>query len=728
MLLTIFFIFSLYIQFEFSQSYQLHDVDNTIMIGAPSSCLNAYNANVSCSNSVGFLYSSPFQNFDEDALRALCTDACFASLQNHRNNVTSACSGGVQYYDSMDNTSWVPSTLDDVLIYAFNLTCLKRSDGTFCNTWFQRVQNSTAPVDCDECILGSAQQDISSPLNQDEGLRSQYSSLTSSCSAHGYPIITASSLLLSTNTPATRTCSGTSYTIKPTDDFYSVPRSQSLSTEQLLNSNGLPYNATQFPKSGSLCIEQKCSTHVLKLNDTCQAIASAANITTVQLMAWNVNINDFCSNLNDFINNTLCISNPLGDFTIPANSSPNATLVTTAAPTPTNVAPNVTINCGQYYQVQAGDDCSTISLKFGITFSDFVFLNPNVNGNYTNLWLGYSYCIAPVGDITTYPGYGGSPTGTIPPFMPGPSTSLTWDNPAATTYPSETTIPLANNTRVDWHYRYIWLNDTSAGPEASDCWAVANFAGIDHAQFALWNPSIDQNIPEANTTSYDYNCSLSSSVSYCIAVASPTSLTATNLQPPSPRASGEIAGCLDWDVITDAVPCDVYLSNIGLTLASFYQMNPSVKSDCSGMNLGTYYCLGTNSTGLDTPDNSTVTPPATTTGSSSRSPATSAGNGITTPTPIQTGMISSCNKFYKVASGNTCYDIAMNNTIALDNFYAWNPAVKSDCSGLQANVFVCIGIIAGSSATKTTTASPSHTQVSSRLCLTSLMKPMIGVI
>jgi hypothetical protein len=32
-----------------------------------------------------------------------------------------------------------------------------------------------------------------------------------------------------------------------------------------------------------------------------------------------------------------------------------------------------------------------------------------------------------------------------------------------------------------------------------------------------------------------------------------------------------------------------------------------------------------------------------------------------------------------------CYDIASSHEITLASFYAWNPAVKTDCSGLQAN-------------------------------------------
>lgn len=71
---------------------------------------------------------------------------------------------------------------------------------------------------------------------------------------------------------------------------------------------------------------------------------------------------------------------------------------------------------------------------------------------------------------------------------------------------------------------------------------------------------------------------------------------------------------------------------------------------------------------------------------------------------IQTGITSSCDKFYFVKQGDSCYDIAQNNSITLDNFYAWNPAVK-ECADLEYGYYVCVGV----SATATTTATGAAT-------------------
>ena len=96
-------------------------------------------------------------------------------------------------------------------------------------------------------------------------------------------------------TTATRTCGGSTYQVQPTDDFYSLPRSQHVATEQLLNSNGLSYKNSEFPESGPLCIENQCTIHVVMAEETCDSIASSANITYSQLKSWNMNINGLCS-------------------------------------------------------------------------------------------------------------------------------------------------------------------------------------------------------------------------------------------------------------------------------------------------------------------------------------------------------------------------------------------------------------------------------------------------
>lgn len=153
-------------------------------------------------------------------------------------------------------------------------------------------------------------------------------------------------------------------------------------------------------------------------------------------------------------------------------------------------------------------------------------------------------------------------------------------------------------------------------------------------------------------------------------------LTPTNsgVSTPSPIQTGMVSTCDKFYKVIADDGCYDIANDHGIPLASFYTWNPAVKTDCSGLQANEYICVSVKST------------------STSAVTATTSVSGVTTPSPIQTGMVSTCDTFYDVQSGNSCYDIADTHGVSLDSFYAWNPAVKTDCSGLQANEYVCVGV------------------------------------
>jgi Tfp pilus assembly protein FimV len=124
---------------------------------------------------------------------------------------------------------------------------------------------------------------------------------------------------------------------------------------------------------------------------------------------------------------------------------------------------------------------------------------------------------------------------------------------------------------------------------------------------------------------------------------------------------------------------DIAAAN-GISLDQFYQFNPYVQTDCSRLWSGYNVCIRT--IGMVTPASSAF---KTSTVATTTKPAS------TTPTPVQQGMVADCKKFYKVVSGDGCWAIADTNKISLDDFYKWNPALKTDCSGLWAEYYVCVG-------------------------------------
>ncbi|EEQ32195.1 LysM domain-containing protein [Microsporum canis CBS 113480] len=169
------------------------------------------------------------------------------------------------------------------------------------------------------------------------------------------------------------------------------------------------------------------------------------------------------------------------------------------------------------------------------------------------------------------------------------------------------------------------------------------------------------------------------------------------VSPPGTPAPGATVECTDWVQQSYGLTCAIIKQFYGMSAAQFEKWNPSVTQLGSGCNLiqGLYYCVQVNYVSMTF---LSTGPPTTT---SHMPTVTTSPTGITTPTPTQSGMVSGCNKFYKVVSGDNCYNIAAANGITLPDFYSWNPAVGDTCSTLWPDFYVCVGTTK-STPTKTT--------------------------
>jgi LysM repeat protein len=109
---------------------------------------------------------------------------------------------------------------------------------------------------------------------------------------------------------------------------------------------------------------------------------------------------------------------------------------------------------------------------------------------------------------------------------------------------------------------------------------------------------------------------------------------------------------------------------------------------------------------------------ATTIKTTSRTTATTpTPTGPGKPSPTQNGLISSCTTFYKANQGDSCWAIAnviYPNTFTLDEFVSWNPAVGSDCMGLRAGYYYCIGVPGSPAVTLAPTSKPTATATATR--------------
>ncbi|ESZ90355.1 LysM domain-containing protein [Sclerotinia borealis F-4128] len=174
-----------------------------------------------------------------------------------------------------------------------------------------------------------------------------------------------------------------------------------------------------------------------------------------------------------------------------------------------------------------------------------------------------------------------------------------------------------------------------------------------------------------------------------------------------PVPTGTISDCTYFVDAAVGDTCASITRDWGITEAQFLAYNPSVQSDCSGLIVGDSYCVEENYGNGPAPSST-----ATTLTTSATATTTAA------PSPTQSGLVSKCNAFYKVVSGDECQAIVDSyGTFTLADFYSWNPAVGTSCRGLQAGYYVCVGVpgststLASPTATTTATSTgPSPTQ------------------
>lgn len=165
----------------------------------------------------------------------------------------------------------------------------------------------------------------------------------------------------------------------------------------------------------------------------------------------------------------------------------------------------------------------------------------------------------------------------------------------------------------------------------------------------------------------------------------PTTAAGNGVTTPTPTQSGMVGNCNKFHFVQEGEGCASIGSKYGLTTAQLFAWNPAIGNNCQSMWLNTYLCVGLIG------------------GSPTTKPTTTAGNGIITPTPTQTGMVSNCNKFHLVADGDGCASIGSKYGLTAAQLYSWNPAIGNNCQSMWLNTYLCVGVVGGLTTTKATT-------------------------
>jgi LysM repeat protein len=378
--------------------------------------------------------------------------------------------------------------------------------------------------------------------------------------------------------------------------------------------------------------------------DTCDKIVKAhGTFSLSEFQTWNPAVGDDCSGL--WAETYYCVGIP-GTPTSPP--SPPATS-TTGTPKPSPTQPGLIESCVRFYKAVKGDTCDKIVTQYGtFTSAQFTTWNPAVGDDCSGLWADTYYCVGIPGTPTTKP-----PTSTTASATGSPKPSPTQPGLIGTC------------TRF---YKAV-SGDTCDK-------IVSKYGTFTFAQFKTWNPAVGDDCSGLWLDTY-----------YCVGIPGtpttkpPTSTTAsaTGSPKPSPTQPGLIGTCTKFYKAVSGDTCDKIVSKYGtFTFAQFKTWNPAVGDDCSGLWLNTYYCVGI---------------PGTPTTIRTSTTSTTKGNGVPTPTPTQPGMVNNCKTFYLVKSGETCDSIAKKHGITTAQLTKWNTGVGSNCSGMWANAYLCVGLI-----------------------------------
>ncbi|KAI9643282.1 hypothetical protein NHQ30_007899 [Ciborinia camelliae] len=335
-------------------------------------------------------------------------------------------------------------------------------------------------------------------------------------------------------------------------------------------------------------------------------------------------------------------------------------------------APGSTTDCSLWVEQSYGITCAIIEEFYGVTEALFEEWNPSTTffGDNCTLLDEFYYCVQV--DFSTLSTMSYAP----------PTDSATYSSAMLTTFVTTTTgntitTPTPYQTGISSTCDSFYL--VASG---DSCSVIATDAGITLDQFYAWNPAVGTSCEYLDLG--DYVCIDITGV----AVTPAPTATSNDITTPTPYQTGIASTCDSFYLVASGDSCSVIATNAGITLDQFYAWNPAVGTSCEYLDLGDYVCI--DIIGV------TVTPApttTTTTTSTSTSTSTSSSDGVSTPAPIQTGMTSTCDSFHLVVSGDSCYDIATDAGITLDDFYLWNPAVGSSCAYLDIADYVCIGVL-----------------------------------
>ncbi|KAJ4169798.1 hypothetical protein NW754_005946 [Fusarium falciforme] len=457
-----------------------------------------------------------------------------------------------------------------------------------------------------------------------------------------------------------------------------MPDAWSISMEDFLRWNpGLASDCSNFLLEWSYCVEAADEPPVTSVPSKTTTVGGSSPTTGVQtptptqpdmngitlkeLVAWNPSVGANCESL--WAEVYVCVSivghDPEGTNSAkPSPTTTSKTDPTNGVETPSPTQPDMVDNCNKFAFVSKGQTCDTISKANGITTAELYKWNPSVGSGCEGLWADVYVCVSVVGH---------SPS----PTKPTPTNGI------------ETPSPIQDGMVNNCNKFHLVKTTTT-------CTSIQDYYKLPLATFYKWNPSVGTDC-RSLLANY-YVCVMTTDYKpETTPKPSPTTLS-NGIATPSPIQANMHKNCNKFHLVSSTTTCSSISNYYNLPLKDFYSWNPSVGSSCQSLMAQYYVCVSI--IGWSPPKPSPTTP----------------SNGISTPSPIQTGMVNNCNKFHLVQKTTTCASIQNYYKITMEQLAKWNPAVGSKCTALWADYHVCVGVI-GQTPTQPPKENPTPTPV-----------------
>ncbi|KAM5465123.1 hypothetical protein MferCBS49748_005063 [Microsporum ferrugineum] len=394
-------------------------------------------------------------------------------------------------------------------------------------------------------------------------------------------------------------------------------------------------------------------------NTSCDQMLQKNSITLEQFKRWNPSITGDCVGFT--LGRSYCVEATFEPSPTASPTGPTGSSTPTGTPggieTPQPAQPQIAPNCDAFYLVQTGESCASIATAHGITATQFLAWNPSAGSDCTGLWANAYACVSIVG------------------HKPSKTSSTTQPTPTPTKPSNGIETPLPTQPQMVGNCDKFHLVQSGEG-----CADIVSIYGITLARFQQWNPAAGSNC--GGLWANAYACvSIIGQEPSPTPTPTPTSTKPSNgVTTPTPTQPGMINDCNKFYLVKTGDSCANITSANGISLNDFLKWNPKAGSDCIGLWSNAYACISV----IGYKPTPTSMPKPT---------STKPSNGIATPTPIQNGMVTNCNKFHFVDSGQTCPVIQAKYKVTLADLVKWNPSIKADCTGLWAKSYLCVGTL-----------------------------------